>query len=419
MLYRDVLAQCVLLALRDLFAADRFEVLDSVALNGFVDDTDPTTGHRAQVFLATVMVSRTDFGRLNLAQVSAPECLVEGLRGQLSDRPDRRAGVRPARFPGEAGRAVVSHGGGVEPDLYEMDPVEFEGLVADLFRAMGMQAVTTSRSGDGGVDVDALDPDPIRGGKIVVQVKRYRNTVPPSAVRDLYGTVQSTGANKGVLITTSSFGPGSHAFANGKPLTLVQGTELVDLLHRHGLSGRLGAASQSAQSGLDDEPDEEPDKATVLELTWSGDVAVDVCALVCLGGRVLDEDWFVFFNNPRTPDGSVRMTPGSGRDKAAIRVCFERLPRQSDRLILVAAVDPEANPGADLSGFTDARICLSDPEGTAADELAVSDGRTGETALVLGAFRKRANGDWDFVLGGKGYREGLVALVEEYGIEVE
>ncbi|MFP8961670.1 restriction endonuclease [Streptomyces nanhaiensis] len=418
-LYRDVLAQCVLLVLRDLFAADRFGVLDSVALNGFVDDTDPATGHRAQVFLVTVMVSRTDFDRLSLAQVSAPECLVDGLRGQLSDRPDRRAGVRPARLPGEAGRAVVSHGAGMEPDLYEMDPVEFEELVADLFRAMGMQAVTTSRSGDGGVDVDALDPDPIRGGKIVVQVKRYRNTVPPSAVRDLYGTVQSTGANKGVLITTSSFGPGSHAFANGKPLTLVQGTELVDLLHRHGLSGRLGAAPRPAESGLDEEPEGEPDEATVLGLTWSGDVALDVCALVCRGSRVLGEDWFVFFNNPRTPDGSVRMARGSGRDRAAIQVCFERLPQRSDRLVLVAAVDPEAGPGADLSGFTDARIRLSDPAGTAADELDVSDGRTGETALVLGSFRKRANGDWDFVLGGRGYPDGLAALVEEYGIEVE
>ena len=121
-----------------------------------------------------------------------------------------------------------------------MDPIAFEKLVADLFRAMGMQAVTTQRSNDGGVDVEAVDPAPIRGGKIVVQVKRYRNTVPPTAVRDLYGTVQDAGANKGVLVTTSGFGPGSHTFANGKPLELVSGAELVDLLHRHGLRGRLG-----------------------------------------------------------------------------------------------------------------------------------------------------------------------------------
>ncbi|MEE1939796.1 restriction endonuclease [Streptomyces sp. TRM 70361] len=422
-LYRDVLAQCMLLAVRELFAADRFGVLEAVALNGFVDDTDPATGHRTQTFLATVMVSRADFDRLNLTQVTAPDCLVDGLRGQLSDRPDRRAGVRPARLPGDAGRAVVTHGDDDEPDLCAMDPVEFEDLVAELFRAMGMQAVTTSRSGDGGVDVDALDPDPIRGGKIVVQVKRYRNTVPPSAVRDLYGTVQSVGANKGVLITTSAFGPGSHAFAGGKPLTLVQGTELVDLLHRHGLNGRLGGGPGSepdTASGAqpDGGPGDELDGTTVLGLTWSGGAALDVCALVCRGQRVLGEEWFVFYNNPAAPDSSVRMMPGHGEDRAAVWVRFGELPPPADRLVLVAAVDPEADPGADLSCFTRARIRLSEPAGTAADELAVSDGRPGETALVLGSFRRRANGDWEFVLGGKGYEEGLVQLVEEYGIEV-
>lgn len=45
-LYRDVLAQCVLLVLHALFAADEFGVLESVALNGFVDDHDPATGRR-------------------------------------------------------------------------------------------------------------------------------------------------------------------------------------------------------------------------------------------------------------------------------------------------------------------------------------------------------------------------------------
>ncbi|MBZ4017090.1 restriction endonuclease [Streptomyces purpurogeneiscleroticus] len=470
-LYRDVLAQCVLLALHDLFAADRFGVLDSVVLNGFVDDTDPATGHRAQVFLATVTVPRADFARLNLTQVSAPDCLVGGLRGRLSDRPERRAQVRPGRLPGEVGGSVVSHGDGdgdgEEPDLYEMDPLEFEELVADLFRAMGMQAVTTERSGDGGVDVDALDPDPIRGGKIVVQVKRYRNTVPPSAVRDLYGTVQGVGANKGVLITTSAFGPGSHAFANGKPLTLITGTQLVDLLRRHGLNGRLGAVPApapapaperqegTAAAGLGAGPDAGPgaapdidlytasgtgpdtdlyaapdinpaagpdadlDETSVLGLTWSGAVALDVCALVCQGNRILSEDQFVFYNNPRTADGSVRMMPAVGPDKAAVWVRFEQLPPQADRLVLVAAIDPEVNPEADLSGFSDARIRLSVPSGTAIDELDVSDGRPGETALVLGSFRRRANGDWTFVTGGKGYPGGLVDLVEEYGIEVE
>jgi restriction system protein len=441
--YRDLLAQCLLLVLREVFGADRFELLDSVVLNGFVDDTDPATGHRTPVFLATVAVSRADFEAVNLAAVDASDCLVEGLGGQLSARPDRRAAVPPARLPGDAGRAVVSHGDedtGDEPDLLAMDPLEFEELVAELFRAMGMQAVTTVRSGDGGVDVDALDPDPIRGGKIAVQVKRYRKTVPPTAVRDLYGTVQSIGANKGVLVTTSGFGRSSYVFVSGKPMTLVSGTDLVELLHQYGLRGRLGPAgpaaarasgpaagpgtaadSGTADSAADDDADDADDDASVLGMWWAGGVRLDVCALVCAGNRALGDDHFVFYNNPRTPDGSVRMMPALGEDKAAIWVSFDRLPAGADRVVLVAAIDPEADPDADLTGFTDARIRLTDPAGAEADRLEVSDGRPGETALVLGSFRRRADGNWAFVAGGKGYpgQEGLLGLVRDHGIEVE
>ncbi|MGV4982038.1 restriction endonuclease [Streptomyces sp. NRAIS4] len=420
-LYREVLAQCVLLVLHELFSADELGALESVTLNGFVDGHDPTTGRRGHIYLATVMAPGSTFRDLHLAQVDAGSCLADALRGQLSARPDQLTSVRPSRRPQDVGNRVVTHGGEDEPDLYEMDPIAFEHLVADVFRAMGMQAVTTQRSNDGGVDVDALDPTPIRGGKIVVQVKRYRHTVPPTAVRDLYGTVQDAGANKGVLVTTSKFGPGSHAFADGKPLELISGTELVDLLHRHGLRGRLGdRARRPAAPSAPTVPDPGlPGDHNVLGMSWTGSVALDVCALVCRGNRVLSDDHFVFFNNPQTPNGSVRAVPATAPDKAAIRVSFDGLPDEADRFVLVAAVDPEVNPDADLSGFTDACIRLLDPGMNELGRLEVSDGRPRETALVLGSFRRRSNGDWDFVLGGKGYTDGLEELLRDYGIEVE
>ncbi|MFB7181652.1 restriction endonuclease [Streptomyces sp. NPDC056257] len=415
-LYRDLLAQCVLLVVRELYAADEFGVLDSVVVNGFVDCHDPVTGQEARFVLSTVPAERSAFAGLRLEQVSAVDCLVSGLGGQLSARPDQLTAVRPGRRPDEVGGGVVSHGGHAgdgEPDLFVMDPIAFENLVAELFRAMGMEAVTTQRSGDGGVDIEANDPSPITGGRIVVQVKRYRNTVPPTAVRDLYGTVQDKGANKGVLVTTSSFGPTSYTFSNGKPLELVPGDKLVELLHQYGLRGRLGGGP--ARPAPDPAP---PADHNVLGMSWSGSVALDVCALVCTGNRVLSEDHFVFFNNPRTPDGSVRSREHAMPDKAALEVSFDALPSQADRLVLVAAIDPEVDPHADLAGFADAHIRLLSAGGEELGRLDVSDGRAGETALVLGSFRRRANGDWDFVIGGKGYRGGLEDLLREYGVEV-
>ncbi|MFI6146659.1 restriction endonuclease [Streptomyces sp. NPDC051109] len=421
-LYRDLLAQCMLLVVRELYAADEFGVLDSVVVNGFVEGHDPATGQEARCVLSTVPAARDVFAGLRLEQVSAVDCLVSGLGGQLSARPDQLTAVRPGRRPDEVGGGVVSHGGQAadadedEPDLFVMDPIAFENLVAELFRAMGMEAVTTQRSGDGGVDVEALDPAPIRGGRIVVQVKRYRNTVPPTAVRDLYGTVQDKGANKGVLVTTASFGPGSYAFANGKPLELVPGADLVELLHQYGLRGRLGGGP--ARPAPEPEPAAPSVDHNVLGMSWSGSVALDVCALVCTGNRVLSEEHFVFFNNPRTPDGSVRARAHAAPDRAALEVSFDALPGPADRLVLVAAIDPEVDPHADLAGFTDAHIRLLSAGGEELGRLDVSDGRAGETALVLGSFRRRSNGDWDFVIGGKGYRGGLEDLLGEYGVEV-
>ncbi|MDV9190919.1 restriction endonuclease [Streptomyces sp. SR27] len=439
-LYRDVLAQSVLLAVRELFAADRFGTLETVTLNGHIGGVDPATGLAGRVCVASVVVERPAFDRLNLELVAAVDCLTGALTGRLSAKPDERVSVAPFRTPDQVGSDVVVQGDGEEPDLLAMDPIAFEGLVAELFRARGLQAVTTRRSNDGGVDVEALDPDPISGGSIVVQVKRYRNTVPPAAVRDLFGTVQGAGANKGVLVTTSKFGPGSYTFANGKPLTLISGTELVELLHQHGLRGRLGSggpavapASVSAPAAVSvpsssgptavfaspSAPFEADSDFNLLGMVWSGSTALDVCALVCAGNRVLGDEWFVFFNNPSTPDGSVAAATAPPGDRAALRVGFDRLPARADRLVLVAAVDPEVNPEADLGEFTDAGIRLRDDSGVELDRLVVSDGRPGETALVLGSFRRRAGGDWDFVLGGKGYGGGLEELVGDFGIEVE
>lgn len=92
----------------------------------------------------------------------------------------------------------------------------------------------TQASSDGGVDAIAFDPDPIRGGKIVIQAKRYNNVVGVSAVRDLYGTVLNEGATKGILVTTSHYGRDSYAFAQDKPITLMNGSNLLSLLEKYG-----------------------------------------------------------------------------------------------------------------------------------------------------------------------------------------
>ncbi|MGI8448707.1 MAG: restriction endonuclease [Streptosporangiaceae bacterium] len=228
-----MLAQCGLAVLLDVLRIDVRRLAAVVTVNGYVSHPDPATGRNAKVFVLTVTAGPSDLSRLDLARADPVACL-RGLRGQLSARPEKAAPVQPAQLASQGTpERADSHDAG-EVNLLEMDPVDFEDLVAELFQAMGMQVMTTARSGDGGVDINAMDPDPIRGGKIVIQVKRYRVTLPPGPVRDLYGIMLHEGATRGILVTTTEPGPSARECAGGKPLTLIGGQQLTGLLARHG-----------------------------------------------------------------------------------------------------------------------------------------------------------------------------------------
>jgi restriction system protein len=149
------------------------------------------------------------------------------------------------------GRDVLKTDSGV--NLASMPWDDFEHLVRQLFQleyaAVGAKVEITRASRDRGVDAVVHDPDPLRGGKFIVQAKRYVNRVDVSAVRDLYGTLIAEGAARAILVTTSHFGPDSKEFAAGKPLTLLEGPQLLGLLERHGFRYRIDLAEARAQMG--------------------------------------------------------------------------------------------------------------------------------------------------------------------------
>ena len=133
-----------------------------------------------------------------------------------------------------------------------MDWEDFEHLVRELFHkefsSNGGEVKVTQSSRDGGVDAIAFNPDPIMGGKIVIQAKRYTNTVGVSAIRDLWGTTMNEGASKGIIVTTSNYGPEAYNFAKDKPLSLINGSNLLYLMEKHGYNVKidLKAAKEAA-----------------------------------------------------------------------------------------------------------------------------------------------------------------------------
>ncbi|MFJ8624012.1 restriction endonuclease [Kitasatospora sp. NPDC093550] len=430
-LYRRILAQSALRVVAELYRADRDGLLDSVVLNGFVLGIDPATGREAERFVSTLTATRAGFAGLALDRVDPLECF-QGLGGRLSARPERLDEVRPDRRPETVGGSLAGHGGEDEPDLFAMDPLDFEDLIAELFRLRGFRVMTTARSGDVGVDVVAEDLDPVTGGKIVIQAKRYKKTVPPTAVRDLESTVRHHGAIKGILVTTAGFGRGSYSYIEGKPLTLVSGPELVELLAEQGLRGRLGgggpaAAGGAAPAGGEAGPAE---RETALTVSWQsrtagGDaVELDVTAFLCAGGRVLSDEHFVFFNSPQDPDGAVRLhptrsVPGEPVRAARLTLDLHRLPAAVEEVVVAVSTEEEEHPALPLGYVHGLAVAAAYGPGAAGPaDWAGSTGGVPDSAMLLGAFR-RAGGAWEFSPSGRGVRNGLAGLAAAFGVAVE
>ncbi|MDE6192384.1 MAG: restriction endonuclease [Muribaculaceae bacterium] len=219
--------------------------INHICFNGKIKDRSPVTGQMEEKYILSVNVNREQIESLNLEFIDPKECF-KRLKGVSASKLYEYTEIRPIITPSFIDKRFVKSKD-VDTDQYtnlaEMDWEEFEHLVRQVFEwefsDKGGEVNVTQSSRDGGVDAIVFDPDPIRGGKIIIQAKRYTNTVSVSAVRDLYGTIINEGANKGILITTSDYGPDSYKFAQGKPITLLNGGHLLYLMEKHGRHARI------------------------------------------------------------------------------------------------------------------------------------------------------------------------------------
>jgi restriction system protein len=259
-LYDSATKQTILRTLHEVFEADYTKNVVAAVANGWVTDVDPATGHERTTCVISVSAPREQFEKLNLARVD-PTQAIKSLKGLVAGPLSQLGPVKPImhldrkdnRFV-ESRDVLAGYDGST--NLAEIPWEEFEQLVRELFGKIfsgeDAECRVTQASRDGGVDAIAFDPDPIRGGKFVIQAKRYTKVVPVSAVRDLYGTMINEGAAKGILVTTAYFGPDSREFVKDKPITLIDGPRLVYMLEEYGHKVRIDlnqARMKNASSG--------------------------------------------------------------------------------------------------------------------------------------------------------------------------
>ena len=245
-MYDKAMYDIVLLTLKAIFDANNPNV-EAIVLNGKVNTIDKSTGKAISPYILSVNVSRESFKDLNLEYIDSKEWF-KSSKGISAATFTKITPVAPVvEISREDSRFIDGYEVADKLDesvnLAAIDWQDFENFIrevfAEEFNSNGGEVKITQASRDGGVDAIAFDPDPIRGGKIVIQAKRYTNVVGVSAVRDLYGTVMNEGATKGILVTTSNYGNDAYEFAKGKPLTLMNGANLLFLLEKHGHKAKI------------------------------------------------------------------------------------------------------------------------------------------------------------------------------------
>ena len=256
--YDKLCYQIALRTVHELFEADTAQNISHILFNGVVDGIDPATGREVSTTIMSAIFEKEKFVEVNLRRVDPKACF-KSFNGVSATSLAGLAPVSPVMVFDTSDRRFIDAKSviddeNVRSNLASMSWEDFEHLVREVFAkefsSRGGEVKVTQSSFDGGVDAVAFDPDPISGGKIVIQAKRYTKTVGVSAVRDLYGTTLNEGASKGILVTTADYGPDAYKFAADKPISLLNGANLLFLLEKHGINARIDLAAARQELGL-------------------------------------------------------------------------------------------------------------------------------------------------------------------------
>ncbi|MEU3572516.1 TerD family protein [Kitasatospora sp. NPDC036755] len=161
-----------------------------------------------------------------------------------------------------------------------------------------------------------------------------------------------------------------------------------------------------------------------VRTTTGADYDLDASALLCNAlGKVVSDQHFVFFNNLRSPDGSVEhsgdnLTGGGDGDDEQIKVDLDRVPADVAKVVFpVSIYDADAR----LQNFGQVRNAfiriVNQANGLEIARYDLTEDASTETAMVFGELYRNGN-EWKFRAIGQGYASGLRGIATDYGVNV-
>ena len=140
-------------------------------------------------------------------------------------------------------------------------------------------------------------------------------------------------------------------------------------------------------------------------------------------GKILADEYFVFYNNLVSPDGAVEHTgdnlTGEGEgDDESIKIDLSKIDPRANEITFVATIHKADERKQNFGQVRNAFIRIYNA--TTGEEILrydLDEDFSIETAVVVGELY-RHNGEWKFNAIGSGFQGGLAALCGHYGIEV-
>jgi tellurium resistance protein TerD len=159
--------------------------------------------------------------------------------------------------------------------------------------------------------------------------------------------------------------------------------------------------------------------------TTTGDkFDLDASALGCGdSGTVISNDYFIFFNQKRSPEGAIehlgdnRTGEGAGDDEV-VAIDLSAAPANLDKVVFVTSIYDAETSGVTFGQVRNAYIRVVNAADTT--ELArydLSEDASVETAMVFGELY-RNGADWKFRAIGQGYSSGLAGIAKDYGVNL-
>ncbi|WP_395293697.1 TerD family protein [Kitasatospora hibisci] len=161
-----------------------------------------------------------------------------------------------------------------------------------------------------------------------------------------------------------------------------------------------------------------------VRTTTGADYDLDASALLCTAfGKVMSDQHFVFFNNLRSPEGSVEhsgdnLTGGGDGDDEQIKVDLAAVPAEVAKVVFpVSIYDADAR----LQNFGQVRNAfirvVNQANGQEIARYDLTEDASTETAMVFGELY-RNGAEWKFRAIGQGYASGLRGIATDYGVNV-